>query len=317
MKKQCRHLFLSLLILCLFAMVQGKTCVASAQSKASSPTISSLKEETVPVALLQKKAATGRWKKEAGRKYYLLPDDTRAVGSRKIKGTYYIFDADGWLCTPKKASLVTVGDKTYYVNKHGRPIPGWHVVKKKLYYVKKSGALKRGQKYQGITLTEDGSAKAGKLTTYQKKVSKVVDSITDESMSKSQKLRACWKYITSKSRFRYRLTDPNMKKKWWDKQSAYEILSRQSGDCYNFACAFAAMANDIGYTSYVVFGRVSGSRDHAADGLTRHAWVEIGGDYYDPEAQFAGWYKDCYDESYYAIRHQILKVIRYSDAKKR
>ena len=38
---------------------------------------------------------------------------------------------------------------------------------------------------------------------------------------------------------------------------------------------------EIGYNPYVVLGRVSGTRDGAADGLTSHGWVIIDGCYYD------------------------------------
>lgn len=260
-------------------------------------------------------ATTGKWKKSKGKRYYRYADGTRATGSKKIKSTYYIFDEKGWLIRPKKISLVTVDEKVYGVAPNGTAARGWHVIGKKLYYVNQNGTLKRNQKFQDIKLKDDGSAAAGQYTTWQKKVSAIVDRITDCDMTKSEKLRACWNYITSRSRFSYRITDPNMKKHGWWKKSAYDILCRESGDCYSFACAFAAMANDIGYNSYVVYGRVSGSRDHAADGLTRHAWVEIGGRYYDPEGHFARWYKNCYGDYDYAIRHQVLKVIRYKDGK--
>ena len=56
---------------------------------------------------------------------------------------------------------------------------------------------------------------------------------------------------------------------------------------------------ELGYNPYVVLGRVSGTRDGAADGLTRHGWVMIDGAYYDPEAQFAGWYRGVYGNGSY------------------
>ena len=46
--------------------------------------------------------------------------------------------------------------------------------------------------------------------------------------------------------------------------------------------------DELGYNPYVVLGRVSGTRDGAADGLTRHGWVMIDGAYYDPEARVCG-----------------------------
>lgn len=52
-----------------------------------------------------------------------------------------------------------------------------------------------------------------------------------------------------------------------------------------YACAFAALAREIGYDPYVVCGRVPGTRDGAGDGFTRHSWVIINGLHYDPEGQ--------------------------------
>ena len=90
------------------------------------------------------------------------------------------------------------------------------------------------------------------------------------------------------------------------------MLSTRSGNCYSFACAFAAMAHTVGYHPTVVCGRVSGRRDHARDGLTRHAWVKISGRHYDPEGQFAGWYRGCYGSGWYRIRHTIQRYVKYA-----
>ena len=68
----------------------------------------------------------------------------------------------------------------------------------------------------------------------------------------------------------------------------------------------------IGYNPYVVLGRVSGTRDGAADGLTSHGWVIIDGCYYDPEAQFAGWYRGVYGSGSYDINHQIKSIVRFA-----
>ncbi len=69
---------------------------------------------------------------------------------------------------------------------------------------------------------------------------------------------------------------------------------------------------DVGYNPYVVLGRVSGTRDGAADGLTSHGWVIIDGCYYDPEAQFAGWYKGVYGSGSYDINLQIKSIVRFA-----
>ena len=56
-------------------------------------------------------------------------------------------------------------------------------------------------------------------------------------------------------------------------------------------------------------GRVSGRRDHASDGMTRHSWVQIGGKNYDPEGQFAGWARGIYGSSGYRVRHSIQRKV--------
>lgn len=81
--------------------------------------------------------------------------------------------------------------------------------------------------------------------------------------------------------------------------------------CFRYAGIFAALAREIGYTPYMICGRVPGSRDGAADGFTRHCWVEINGLYYDPEAQYAGWMTGVYGYDYYPISHQIQRVVNF------
>ena len=129
-------------------------------------------------------------------------------------------------------------------------------------------------------------------------------------MSKSSKLSACWSYIVRGS-FHYASKYPNLHFRGWQKSTAYNMLSTHSGNCYSYACAFAALASEIGYKPYIVCGRVHGSRDRAADGYTRHAWVRINGLNYDPEAQYAGWMRGIYARSSYPTAHKIQKIVAY------
>jgi hypothetical protein len=147
---------------------------------------------------------------------------------------------------------------------------------------------------------------------WKKKTFSIVSSITTDKMTKAQKLRACWNYMVSRSRFYYVSKYPNINEANWQKKTAYNMFTTHAGNCYSFACGFAALADEVGYNAYVVCGRVSGSRDRSSDGLTRHAWVRIDGKYYDPEAQFAGWCRGIYGSSSYYIRHKIVKVVQYS-----
>ena len=257
------------------------------------------------------KKKSGKWKKQYGAKYYLLKDGSMAVGARRIGGQYYVFDANGALLQPKKNAIVKSGSRRYYVTPEGKAISGWNIIKKKLYKTNKRGKILTDKTVDGITLTKNGSAKDSTSTVWKKKFIKTVNAITNAKMTKREKLRACWNYLVSHRHFRYALKYPKLSEKDWQKKTAYNMLVTGSGNCYSFACAFAAMANAVGYESYVVCGRVSGSRDHARDGLTRHAWVRIGGLNYDPEGQFAGWYRGCYGASGYRIRHTVQRTVKF------
>lgn len=114
------------------------------------------------------------------------------------------------------------------------------------------------------------------------RVMQIVSSITNSGMSQSQKLYACWKYVVYGG-FYYGGPDPNIYQSGWARSEALRMFRTGYGNCYGFSCIFAALAREIGYTPYMICGRVPGSRDGAADGFTRHCWVKINGLYYDPE----------------------------------
>ena len=215
------------------------------------------------------------------------------------------------LLQPKKNSLVKVGKNTYFVNTKGKAVSGWHIIKGKLYNIKQTGAARKDTEYEGITFTSTGAAKENEACKLKKKVMQIVASITEEDMTKPQKLLVCWNYMVNKRRFRYVSKYPNLHEKGWTRKTAYNMLSTKTGNCYSFACAFAALTEEIGYKPYVVCARISGRRDRARDGLTRHAWVRLNGMNYDPEAQFAGWRRGIYNSKGYPIRHVIQKIVLY------
>lgn len=254
------------------------------------------------------------WKKISGKQYYFNSNGYAVTYSAKINGKLYVFKTNGQLAQPAKASIVNVGKYSYYVNKSGIASTGWLVINKKLYYADSKGRFLKNKTYQGVTFSSTGAAKSSTAAKLKMKTMDVVSSITTSKMSKSQKLKACWNYITSSGRFRYWPHTPNTSKKGWQKDEAYSMLTSFKGSCSGFACAFAALASEVGYDSYVIRGRVSGSRDGAADGLTRHCWVKIDGRYYDPEAQFAGWMRGVYGSSSYNIRHTIQMTVNFANS---
>ena len=249
------------------------------------------------------------WKTVEGKKYYFKANGQAATGSCKIKKKYYIFNEEGVFKKYKSEQPLTVGNNVYFVSKKGLAAPGWHVYKGKLYYTWKSGLCVKSQKVDGITFTEDSYAKNNENARLKIKARKIVARITNSKMSKAQKRRACWNYMVKRGRFHYALKYPKLSKKGWQRSTALNMLTTKRGNCYSFACGFAALTKEIGDKPVVICGRVSGRRDHARDGMTRHSWVQIGGKNYDPEGQFAGWAKGIYGSSRYRVRHSIQKKV--------
>ena len=257
------------------------------------------------------KKGGGKWVTDHGETYYIVSGGAMLTGCCPVGDAYYVFDENGRLYRPSKKSLISIGQKTYVVSPDGRAQTGWQVVGKNLYYVNRWGQVLKNKTVQKIEMGKNGAAKDSREAAWQKVVTAVVNSLCTEDMSKSRKLKVCWDYLVDKSNFSYQIRPIVEGSADWQKITGYLMLTTHRGDCYNFAGAFAAMANCIGYKSYMVYGRVSGTRDHAADGLTRHAWVLIGGKHYDPEGQWAGWYRGCYGSSTYRIRHQIIGTYLY------
>lgn len=253
-----------------------------------------------------------KWKTIGKNRYYFKVDGTAAVGGTKIGKYIYVFDLQGRLIKPSKSKIVTVGKTSYYVNKKGQATKGFFKIGKKLYRGDAKGRLTKNKTVANITFNSKGYAKNDLNAKLKRKLMTTISRITTPGMSKSRKLYACWRYLTSGGHFYYSTYWPDFNKKGWQREVAYRMLTTGGGDCYGFACTFAAMAYEIGYNPYVVLGRVSGTRDGAADGLTSHGWVMINGAYYDPEAQFAGWYRGVYGSGSYDIRHTVSRRVRYA-----
>lgn len=251
------------------------------------------------------------WQKIKGKKYYFSKDDGEpAAGLTDINGKYYLFHPDGHLANAGKVSLVPVGNQIYCADKNGKPASGWQIIGKKLYYASKTGKVKKDTTYNGITFGSSGAAKNDVNTKLKMETMKIFASITTEDMTKSQKLSACWAYVTG-GKFRYTAKYPNLDIDGWQRKTAYDMLTSHTGNCYSFACVFAALAEEAGYEAYIVCGRVRGSRDRMPDGYTRHAWVRINGTYYDPEAHYAGWRRGIYGSSRYPVSHTVQKIVAF------
>jgi len=208
-----------------------------------------------------------QWKTIKGKKYYFMSNGTAATKSYKIKGDYYVFDLNGIKLSPSKKSIVKVGNSHFYVTPKGKPVPGWVIVKNKLYYVYKNGRCAANETVNKISFTSTGSAKNNSISKLKKKTMSVVSKITKPGMDKKTKLKKCWYYV---NRFRYKPNSyPDKSKKNWKYQCALDMLNKKAGNCYGVSHAFAALAKEIGYSPYVI------------EVPRTHCWVRINGKYWD------------------------------------
>lgn len=312
--KRVKVVFLALCAVMLFAL-----CVPAAAS-ADVQTSTEENVETVKNGLKKEggkyyyyvngKKVKRTWKKINGKRYYFTSKYFAATGCFKVSGKLFVFRSNGQLAESSKPAIINVGSSSYYVNKNGVAATGWLKIGKKLYYAGTAGKLMKNRTYQGITFTKTGAAKNDTAAQLKLKTMSIASSITKSSMSKSEKLRACWNYVVG-GKIRYSSYYPNLNKTGWQKETALRTLTTGRGNCYGFACAFAALASEVGYNPYVICGRVAGNRDGASDGLTRHCWVKIDNRYYDSEAQYAGWYPGVYGYGSYNIYHTIQKTVKF------
>lgn len=311
MKKHIKLIFLILV----FSLLCISTVSAAGKASAGKKKAGLYKENGKYYYYHKGKRIKSQWKdikvEKTTRRYYFQADGSASTSVKKIKGSYYCFSKQGRLQRPKKNKLITVGKYQYCPDKNGKCQKGWLLIDNKLYYANGKGRILKNKTIDGIKLTKSGAASTSSTDVKLKiKAMKVASEITNSRMTKSEKLRACWNYMIS-NRFRYMSMSPNLNEKNWQKKFAYQMLLTKRGSCTSFSCAFAALALAVGYDPVIVYGRVPGTRDQAADRYTRHCWVKINGKYYDPEAHFAGWMRNVYGNSSYPIRHQVTKVINF------
>lgn len=173
----------------------------------------------------------------------------------------------------KVKGIVTVKGKKYCFDSKGILRTGWRRVNKKYYFFRQSnglgGYMRTSTKVNGISLRKDGSAVYNN-TQLQKldlmvRASRIVDSITNNKMTKAQKLKVCFRYIVN---YNYGDGGDFVGVSNWDVYYGNRVLTRRRGDCFGFGCAFAYLANTVGYKSYAVS---SGG----------HGWAEVNGKVYD------------------------------------
>lgn len=194
----------------------------------------------------------------------------------------------------------------HIVGKNGKSAKGWVLIGKNVYYAKKGGKAVVSDSYSGIQFDAQGKAEPSVSTSLMRKCLKILKK--KSGLSKRKKLSYAWSYM---SRFHYSSHYPDLGSSGWQRSTALHALNSNGGNCYGYACAFAALAWAAGYKPYVVAGRIPGSRDGAGDGYTRHCWVRINGGYYDPELNYANHIRFRYFGSGSYMAHQVQQTVSF------
>ena len=223
-----------------------------------------------------------------------------ADGNINVNGTSFYFDK-GYL----RAGFQKINGKTYYYSKNGVLMKDGIVGSDAdgYAYADKNGVVDFN--YRGAVTTngvdwivEDG--KAYKVADDDDRMlfraMKLVAKVTNSSMSKSEKLRACFDYLQNNDDYtEMNPRIPDYTGMDWMIVYANDIFVDDRGNCLSYAAAFAYMAKAIGYKN--VYGCNSGG----------HGWAEIEGLIYDPE-----WGMHNFNYSYYGMSYDEPCDVAYA-----
>lgn len=127
-----------------------------------------------------------------------------------------------------------------------------------------NGEPVRSQSVNGLYFDENGCYTTGNAEL-DDKLNAIVEELTDDSMTRDQKLRVLFNYV--RDNFKY-LKRPLVSKDQtgWEPEYALFFLNNGKGNCYSFSAAYCLLCRELGLPAYTVVGSVLNSP---------HGWVEI------------------------------------------
>lgn len=228
---------------------------------------------------------TSRFIRKGTKVYFANSKGQFLTGWRKINKKQFYFSERGRALP----GIRTIRKKKYCFSYRGEMLTGWQIVDgKKYYFNPKTGVMLKNRTIDGTKINFKGEAPLNKSELLELKCQEIVGQITNDSMSRSDKIRSCYNYMVSHSNFSYMTWRDYSYYDDWDVDYAYEMLTSHMGNCYNFAAAFAHLTKAAGCDATIVRGRIHGTRDGAGDGFTRHCWTIVDGLCYDTELAFVG-----------------------------
>lgn len=199
------------------------------------------------------------------------------------KGFYTYYDSQGKKCT----GLTTIKGKNYYFDQKGIQRCGWQQIDNGYYYFRIASGSKAymmtNTTMNGIRLGKTGkavlntSARRQKIKLLWRAQQLSQEIITDNTMTKNQKLKALYDWTQKDSNIRKtNIGSFKSAKANWDIYYAGLVLNASRlparGDCYTYASVFGYLANTVGYEATVC------SSGH-------HGFVMINQKFYDPSWQ--------------------------------
>ena len=202
-----------------------------------------------------------------------------------------------------RQGFITVNGKTYYYDANGTLVKnGIAGSEKEGYkYADKNGVIDntaclaleyKGSKWNAVNGKVTRVSTEKDLTLHR--ALKIASSVTNSSMTKSQKLRAVWNHLTTAYG---ECSRPDYFDMSWVERYANDIFVNGKGNCFSYAAAFAYLAKAVGYTE--CYGCSTGG----------HGWTEIGGLIYDPE-----WSMHSNKYSYYGMSYDDKCDVPYKSA---
>ena len=189
-----------------------------------------------------------------GRKYFGYEDGSLSKNETKtVKDKTFIFGSD---CVGRTNGIIKDGNKYVYI-KNG----------------KKDNTVCMAAKQDGVEWNVINGVATKVVSEKDKTLNralKLVPKITSESMTKKQKLKACFDYIVKNVDYKNERI-PHYRGMDWPVVYANDILKGgMKGNCFSYASAFAFLARAIGYENIYLYNNDS------------HGWVMLNNRYYDP-----------------------------------
>lgn len=189
-------------------------------------------------------------------------------------------------------------NKMYSVKKGTLTLKNGVLDKGSKYYSYNSKKSKKAQTLAKKTIYVNGKALQGmseaSMATLQR-AQEIVARVTNDRMSKEEKLKACFDFVKTYTECNPRL--PHYTGMDWPVIYANDMFINGTGNCCSYGSAFAYMAKTIGYEE--VYCCNSGG----------HGWAEIDGLVYDPE-----WSIHNHGHSYYALSYDAHTDQNYKGA---